>query len=177
MRRFGWQIGGVLVAVAGVAVLCVLAFGRSGAAGHFSPTARPSVSASPSPTADPRVAEVEEAARRYVQALQDSAKTGDPGVVDALVVPGSQAAGNAGIASSFSRDNHYAFIASGITYSGWRIDLTGSAASVDLQYTLVGHAADWPSLRPRESDHAQGPIAMHLEFELHGASWLVLQSS
>lgn len=176
MRRFGWQISGISVAVAAVVVLGLLAFG-CGSGSRVVGVSAPKVTPRPTPTADPRVAAVEAAARRYVQALEDSAKSGNPSAVDALVVPGSQAAGNAGIASSFSRDNHYVFVAATIGYAEWRTTVNDTSADVAFQYTLFGHAADWPSLKPREPDRTNGPISLSLEFELHGDTWLVSRSS
>jgi hypothetical protein len=177
MRRFGWQIGGLSVALLAVLGLGMLAFGcgspQAPAHVRASATVGPRVTA----TADPRVVQVEDAARRYVQALQDAAKSGDPGGVDALVVPGSEAEGNAGIASSFSRDNHYAFIAARIDYGAWQVTVDSTTANVTLHYTLYGHTADWPSLRPREADRTMNPVTLKLELEFHGSAWLVSRSS
>src|SRR5579884_3792451 len=151
VRRFAVQVGGVGVALAGVAALGVAAFGCGSAA---PPAVRASASASAraTATADPRVAEVEAAVRRYVQAMQDSARTGDATAVDALVVPGSQAAGNAGVGAAFSRDNHYAFIASRVDIASLTVSLNVTTAMASVSYSLYGHTADWPSLKPRESD-------------------------
>jgi hypothetical protein len=178
MRRFGWQIGGVGVALVAVVALAALAFGACGSSSRVSrsavsPTARATASA------DPRVAEVEAAARRYVEALEASAKSGDASAVDALVMPGSQAEGNAGIVSSFSRANGYNFIASRIEYASdsWQVTVVDDTATVLVTYSVFGHAADWPSLRPRESDHEAKPTSLHLEFELSKGQWLVSRSS
>jgi hypothetical protein len=176
VRRFAWQIGGMGVAVGAVAVLGVLAFGCGGG-GQPAPraTASPSVRATATP--DPRIAVVEAAVRRYVQALQDSARAGDPAPVNALVVPGSQAAGNAGVASSFSRDNHYAFISSRIEFSSVKANISTSTATATATYSLYGHTADWPSLTPREADHESARFDLALELELRDNVWLVSRSS
>lgn len=180
VRRFGWlQIGGLGVALAAVVVLGMLAFGCGSSSPTHPVTPHASVSAHASATADPRVAEVEAAARRYIEAVEQSAKTGDASEVDKLVVPGSQAEGNAGIASSFSQSNHYNFISTRIDYdsSSWQTDVAASTATVDVKYALFGHNADWPSLTPREPDHEIQPVSLHLVFELRGGQWLLSQSS
>jgi hypothetical protein len=176
VRRFAWQIGGLGVAAGACVVLGVLAFGcGSGAPARPSATASPT--ARPTASADPRVAEVDAAVRRYVQAREDSARTGDPTAVDALVVPGSQAAGSAGVASSFSRDNHFAFIASRIDFSRVDAQVNVDSATATVTYSTYGHLADWPSLKPREADRENGPFTLKLVLELHGTAWLVSQSS
>jgi hypothetical protein len=179
VRRYGWQIGGLGVAVAAVVALGLLAFGCGSSGGTPPRAVSPSASASvrASATADPRVAEVEAAARRYVQALQESAKSGDPSPVNALVVPGSQAAGNAGVASNFSRDNHYAFIASRVDFAAVAATVNRTTATAKVTYALYGHTADWPSLTPRESDHETGSFDLSLDLELRGSQWLVSRSS
>jgi hypothetical protein len=179
MRRFGWQIGGISIAVAMVVALGLLAFGRGsgGTKGVASP--RPSPSPHATPTVDPRVAEVEAAARRYVEAVEESARTGNPSSVDQLVVHGSQAEGNAAISADFSRENHYNFISSRIDFdeSSWRISVEATTATVSLKYAAFGHNADWPSLRPREADHETTQVRMSLEFEDQDGKWLVSQST
>jgi hypothetical protein len=175
MRRFGWlQIAGLLVACGVIAGLAVLAFAR-GASPPRPVSPRPTASARATATPDPRVAEVEAAARRYVQALQDSAKTGDPAPVDALVVPGSQAAGLAGIAASFSRTEKYNFIVDRVDFdaASWIAQVNTTTATVSFRYSLHGHDADWPSLRPRETDHESQPLSASYQFELHEGSWLI----
>jgi len=179
MRRFGWQIGGLGVAVGALVGLGGLAFGcganPSAPVGRHVPAA--SARATPTPTADPRVAQVEAAARRYIEAVELSAKTGDPSPVDALVVPGSQAEGNAGIASSFSHDNHYTFVASRIDYGAITVNVEVSTATAAISYRLFGHAADWPALKPREPDHETDQFHLDLELELQGQAWLISRSS
>ena len=174
MRRFGWQISGISVAVAAVVVLGLLAFGcGSGTKVVGTPVAK--VTARPTPTVDGRVADVEAAARRYVEALEASAKTGDASAVDALVVAGSQAEGNAGILADFSRENHYNFIAGRVDYdpSSWQVSVGGATATAVFQFELFGHNADWPSLRAREADHESHSVQMNLEFQLEDGKWLV----
>jgi hypothetical protein len=179
VRRYGWQIGGLGVAAMAVVGLGMLAFGCGSGAQPpphaVSPSASPSVRASA--TVDPRVAEVEAAARRYVQALQESAKSGNPTPVNNLVVPGSQAAGNAGVASSFSKDNHYAFIASRVDFGSVVAAVNQDTATAKITYALYGHTADWPSLAPRESDHETASFDLSLELDLRGSQWLVSRSS
>jgi hypothetical protein len=178
VRRFGWQIGGLLVAAAIVVMLALFAFG-CGSAPHPSPPPTATSSPHASPTLDARAAAVEAAARRYVQALQDSAKTGDPSGVDALVVSGSQAEGNAGIGASFSRSNHYNFIATRIDFdeTAWDVTVRKDTATVRFRFSLFGHEADWPSLTPRGPDHEKGPVELHLDLELRSGAWLVTESS
>lgn len=180
MRRFGWQIGGVTIALAVVVALGVLAFGcGSGSRLAVTPTAHPSPHATATPTVDPRIAQVEAAAKQYVEALERSASTGDPSAIDQLVVSGSQAEGNAAILADFSRENHYNFIATRVDFdeTAWQLSVEASTATASFQFRLFGHNADWPSLRPRESDHETASIKMSLEFELDGGKWLVTRSS
>jgi hypothetical protein len=179
MRRFGWvQIAGLLVACGLIAGLAVLAFGRGASPPRPVPP-RASASARATATPDPRVAEVEAAARRYIEAVEQSARTGDPSEVDQLVVPGSQAEGNAAITADFSRENHYNFIATRIDVdpASTHVTVLSTSASAIVQYVLFGHDADWPSLRPRETDHSTKPVTLHLEFELRADKWLIAQSS
>ena len=176
MRRYGWQIGGVGIAVALVAALALLAHTASG---HASvPHERTAVTPRATPTVDVRIAEVEAAAKRYVEVVEHSAKTGDPSEVDKLVVPGSQAEGNAAVTSDFSRENHYNFMANRIDIdeTSWQISVTDSVATASFRYSVFGHDADWPSLRPREPDHESKPVGVQLEFEYQGAQWLITQS-
>lgn len=178
VRRFAWQIGGVGVALAGVAVLGLLAFG-CGSSAPVRPTATASPTPHPTATTDPRVAEVDAAVRRYVQAVEDSARTGSATAVDALVVAGSQAAGNAGIVANLSRENHYNFIASRIDYdaSSWHVAVLDATANVTVRYSLYGHLADWPSLAPKEADHETPTAQLQLELALRDGRWLVDRSS
>jgi hypothetical protein len=166
------------VAVGAVVVLGVLAFGCGGG-GQPAPraTASPSVRATATP--NPRVAQVEAAVRRYIEAVQASARTGNASGVDQLVVAGSQAEGNAGIVANLSRENHYNFIATSIHLdeAAWIVSLSRETASVTARYSLVGHLADWPSLTPRESDHETPAVQLQLGFELRDGKWLVNQSS
>jgi hypothetical protein len=177
MRRFGWQIGGVVTALGIVVALGVLAFGCGSASPRPSPSRTVASTPHATATSDPRVAQVEAAARRYVEALQQSAESGDPAPVDALVAPGSQAQGNAGIASSFSRDNHYAFIVKRIDYGQLTVSMNTDTATVEIDYALYGHMADWPSLTPRENDRSTALTHLHLEFQLSAGKWLVTRSS
>jgi len=177
MRRFAWQIGGIAVALGAVLALGILVFAcGSPATVHLSPA---TTTPRPSPTADPRIAEVEAAAKRYVEAVEQSAKTGSATMVDQLVVHGSQAEGNAGITADFSRENHYNFMSNRIDFvnSSWQVTVNSSTASVSVQYSVFGHDADWPSLRPRESDHESAPVRLTLELEYQSGQWLVAQST
>lgn len=177
MRRYAWQSGGLTVALGAVLALGVLVF-----ACGSSPTVRPTSTATstpqPTPTPDPRVAEVEAAARRYVEAVETSAKTGTATAVDQLCVPGSQAEGNAGITADFSRENHYNFMSSHIDFieSSWQVDVNTNTASVSAQYSVYGHNADWPSLRPREADRESSVVKLTLDFEYQEGQWLVAHS-
>ena len=178
MRRFAWQIGGLGVGVGACVALGVLAFG-CGSSAPVRATATASPTPRPTATADPRVAQVEAAARQYIQAVEDSARTGSAAQVDALVVPDSQAAGNAGVVANLSRANHYNFIASRVDYddSSWHVTLLTDTATLVVRYSLYGHLADWPSLTPREPDHETSAVQLQLEFALRDGQWLVSRSS
>src|SRR5581483_4934082 len=102
-----------------------------------------------------------------------SARTGSSASVDLLVVPGSQAAGNASILADLSRQNHYNFISSRIDFDpqSWQINVLVNTATATVTYSLYGHLADWPSLRPRDSDHQSPGVLLNLQLELHGDQW------
>ena len=180
MRRFGWQIGGLSIAIGALVVLGILVVAHGPTAAV---SARhgglPTASARATATPDPRVAAVEAAARRYVEAVEASARTGDPAAVDALVIPGSQAEGNAGITADFSRENHFNFISTRIDFdeSSWSVSVSDSSATATFRYTVFGHSASWPSLQARETDHESSGVTMNLDFELRSGAWLVTRSS
>jgi hypothetical protein len=172
VRRFAVQIGGIFVAVAGVVCLGVLAFACGGSGGpRVSPTAAATARATATP--DPRVAAVDAAVRRYVQALVDSMRTGSPAELDHLSVPGSQAEGNAGVAAHVVHDTGKCFVTTTLTITSLAIDLAASGTAIaDVGYTLTGYDASFPSLQQLGSErsvHSQ----KHLELELTTTRWLV----
>ena len=171
MRRFGWQISGISMAVAAVVVLGLLAFGcGSGAKAVGTPI--PKVTPRATPTADARVAEVEAAARRYVQALADSMKTGSPTELDSLSVPGSQAEGNAGVSAHVVRATGRTFVATEVDVTRIQVDFASPVATVTLAYTLDGFDASWPSLQQLGTGRAVSRDAV-LELDLVAGQWLV----
>ena len=174
MRRFGWQIGGVTIAVVVVVALGVLAFGcGSGSRIGVTPTAHASPHASATPTADPRVADVEAAAKRYVTALANSMKTGSPVELDSLSVPGSQAEGNAGVAAHVLHDTGRAFVVTDLEVKSNSVTLVASSeATAVINYALTGYDADWPSLKQIASPRTV-PAQKTLEFSLVDGRWLV----
>lgn len=165
--RWRWQ-------VVGLALAAVLIGGFAWVASRDSAGTRPGAAVSPtaSPTADPRVAMFKQLTVQFLQALDDSDRTGSASAADALTVPGSQAAGNAGINADISIQNHKNFMVSRLDLdeSSWRISPAGI---VDVRYSVFGHEATWPSLAPLEADHERGPFAIHLEFEDFNGQWLV----
>jgi hypothetical protein len=171
MRRHGWQIGGLTIAIGAIVALgiLVLAHGTTPVARHH---ALPSATASVTPTADPRVAEVEAAARRYVEALNNAMKTGSPDELDSLSVPGSQAEGNAGASAHVVHNRGLAFVVTEVTFQAITAEATDSAATATLDYTIVGFDAAWPSLQPRGSSQQ---IRRHAVFDFtrDGSAWLV----
>ncbi|HEV7680180.1 MAG TPA: hypothetical protein VGQ42_16585 [Candidatus Dormibacteraeota bacterium] len=172
MRRFGWvQVAGFFVACAVVAVLAVLAFGR-GAAPPRPVSPRASSSARATATPDARVAEVEAAARRYVQALATAMKTGSPDELDALSVPGSQAEGNAGVSAGLVQNSHKAFVTNRVTFGKSNTNVNSSSATVDMEYSLAGYDADWPSMEVRSTERTITGRAV-LEMTLTRGRWLV----
>lgn len=171
MRRFGWQIGGVGFALALIVGLGLLAFGCGSGA---TPAVRgtPTATARPTATADARVAMVEAAARRYVDALADSMKTGSAQVLNSLSVPGSQAAGDAGLEAGVVHDKHIAFVTTQIDVTNYSADVSSASAEVSLDYSFRGYDADWPSLVPRGTPRL---IKSHwlLDFSYVDGAWLV----
>ncbi|HXA28469.1 MAG TPA: hypothetical protein VN193_06945 [Candidatus Angelobacter sp.] len=138
---------------------------------------RPSATASPTArataTADPRVAAVDAAVRRYVQALADAMRTGSPDELGGLSVPGSQAQGNAGVAAHVAHDTGKCFVVTTLTINPMSIDMAGSSAALaTVTYTLTGYDASYPSLQQLSSArmvHAQ----KQLELALMDGRWLV----
>ena len=172
MRRYGWQIGGVGIAVALVAALAVLAHSASGHAA--APHERAAVTPRATPTVDVRVAEVEAAAKRYVEALDTAMRTGSPDELDSLSVPGSQAEGNAGVAAHVVNDTGRAFVVTVLDVANNSATLAGSAdASVVIAYRITGYDAEWPSLKqlaPPRTVSSQ----KNLDLTLVGGRWLVV---
>lgn len=174
MRRFGWQIGGLGVAVGALVGLGSLAFGCGGGSsvpvGRHAPAA--SARATATPAADPRVAQVEAAARRYIEALDRAMQTGSPDELDSLSVPGSQAEGNAGIAAHVVHNTGKAFVVTGMSIKTITTNVFSSAATVTVDYVLTGYDASWPALRATDSSTT---LAQHEDLELQavGNSWLV----
>ena len=178
VRRYLVQIVAVTVAVAGVVVLGVFAFRPSGGAGG-SGVVRSPVTAVTTATPDPRVDEVKAVARKYLQAFADSARTGDTSAVDALTEKDSQGYSNAAIAARISKDAHHNFVALRIDVddSAWRVDVFSSHATVTVSYQLYGHDADWPSLRPRETDHETSSFRATFQMEVVRSTWLIYESA
>jgi hypothetical protein len=178
VRRHLVQIAALAVAVAAVAVLAVVAFRPSGGSSGTG-AARSPVTSRATATADPRVDEVKAVARRYLEAFWESAKTGDTSAVDALTEKDSQAYGNADIAGTISKTEHHNFVASRIDIAdtAWTVNLSSSHVTVGVAFKLYGHDADWPSLRPRESDHETTTYSASFEMELVGQKWLIYKST
>jgi hypothetical protein len=173
MRRFGWQIGGLFAAAAIVVMLALLAFG-CGNAPRQAATPAATASAHATATPDARAAAVEAAARRYVQALADSMRTGGPDELGGLAVPGSQAAGNAGVAAHVVHDTGRCFVVTSMDISRVSVSVVGgSSALASVSYTLTGYDADFPSLK-RAAPNRSIQAHKDLEFQLEGQRWLVL---
>jgi hypothetical protein len=174
MRRFGWQIGGLGVALGALVGLGSLAFGCGGRSsvpvGRHVPVA--SARATATPTADPRVAQVEEAARAYITALATSMRSGSADELARLSVPGSQAEGNAGVAAGIVHDKRVAFVTTNLDVRFDTTDVNSSTAEVALDYSLVGYDAQWPSLRRTAPPRTIQAHAI-FDFTLAGQQWLV----
>jgi len=172
VRRFAWQIGGLGVALGACVVLGVLAFG-CGAGSPARSTATASPTPHPTATADPRVAQVDAAVRRYVQALVDAMRTGSPTELDSLSVPGSQAEGNAGITAHVVQGTGKAFVTRQLQVSELQITLAASTdAMATVSYAMTGYDASWPSLKQLDSDHVL-TAKNTLELQFVDGQWLV----
>src|SRR5579884_2727246 len=172
VRRFAWQVGGVGVALAGVVGLGVVAFG-CGSGGPAPVRGSASPSARATATVDPRVAEVEAAVRRYVQALVDAMRTGSADEVGALTVPGSQAAGNAGATAHVVQGTGRAFVTTQLQVDSLDVSIVASAdASAVVTYTLRGYDATWPALKQVDSGRMLSGRS-ELELQFSGGQWLV----
>jgi len=174
VRRFAWQVGGIGVAVGACVVLGVLAFGCGGGA-----PVRPTATASPTPrataTVDPRVAQVDAAVRRYVQALVDSMRTGSPAELDSLSVPGSQAEGNAGISAHVVHDTGKCFVTNDLNITSVDVTLAGaSTALATATYDMTGYDASFPAETPLGTARTVR-AQERLQLDLVGDRWLVSQ--
>ena len=172
MRRHAWQIGGLMVAVGAMVVLAIVAFGRGDNARAIRTTGHPTGTPRATATADLRVAEVQAAARRYVEALAASMRTGSAAQLDALCLPGSQAQGNAGVVAGIVQHKHVAFVATDTMITSLSVDMNETTAVATIDYEFTGYDADWPSLHPRAAPRTMTFHAV-LEFSLAGARWLV----
>ncbi|HEV3123394.1 MAG TPA: hypothetical protein VG266_02325 [Candidatus Dormibacteraeota bacterium] len=173
VRRYWLQVAGVVVGLGIVAAIGVFAFRGSGGSGTAVRTST-TASATPSATADPRVAEVKAAVRAFIAALEESVKTGDPTPLHALTEPGSQADGNAGVPATNSRLDKRCFAATRINFqeASWRVSVTGDSAIASVDYSLVGHEANWPALDPIETDHETTRFHADFSFDRQGGKWL-----
>jgi hypothetical protein len=176
MRRFGWQIGGVVTALGIVVALGVLAFGCGSASPRPSPSRTVASTPNATATSDPRVAEVQAAARRYIQALDNAMKTGSPQELNSLSVPGSQAQGNAGVPAHIVRDTGKTFVVTALIVEHTAVDLSSTTALVTVDYSTEGYDAKWPSLTPlgvpRTLRHHEV-----LELDSSQGQWLVASAS
>jgi FAD/FMN-containing dehydrogenase len=164
------------VAVGAVVALGVLAFACGGSAPpKVSPTA--TATARVTATADPRMADVEAAVRRYVQALADAMRTGESAELSRLAVQGSQAEGNAGVIAGIIRTNHKAFVTERVVVSALSAQVNLASAVVTVDYHFTGYDVEWPSMaRLSESDRT---IDAHstIEMTLVSDAWLVDRAS
>lgn len=177
IRRNWIPTAGMAVAVAFVAWLAWINVRGSGSGSAApTPSARvsgsPSASASASASADPAQAQVEAAAKDFIAAYYDSYRTADARGVEALVVPGSQADGNAGAGSTSVRTTHHTVLLSQLTYESVQVDVIGSDASANLSYTTVGTPAEWPSLATTGAPQTKHWTA-RLQLVLTSGRWLV----
>jgi hypothetical protein len=139
----------------------------------------PPVTAKTAATPDPRVDEVKAVARQFIEQFWESAKTGDTAAVHMLTEPGTQADGNAGINVTISKTSRANFMASRVVVdeSSWKVVVLTQHATVACAYRLLGHDADWPSLRAREVDHETKQLRANFEMELVGKRWLITKYS
>ncbi len=177
-RRYAVQLAALAAAVLFIVVLGVVAFRPSGGGGGGAVVRSP-VTARGTATPDPRVDEVKAVVRRYLVAFWESAKTGDTAAVDALTEKDSQAYGDAAAAAEISKADHHTFAAGRVDVDDatWRIDVTGSLATVHVIYTLYGHYADWPSLRAAGPDHSTPQYKVVFGLRLTDSKWLIYLSS
>jgi hypothetical protein len=173
LRRYAWQIGGVVTAAAVVAVLVTLRLRGSGTTTHAGAT--PVASASATPTADSRAEQVKAVARAFVEAVERSRASADPKPVHQFTETGTQADGNGGIPATTTRLSHRAFVAQHVYFDegSWQISVAMATATVTIRYSAVGHDAVWPSLQPLNSDHTIDLTTLHLELDFTGGKWLI----
>lgn len=170
------QIAAVTVTLVALVALAVLAFRPSAGRGGL---VHSPVVARATATADPRVGEVKAVARAYLLAFWESAKTGDTSAVDALTEKDSQAYGNAAMGAYISKSEHHNFVALRVDVddSAWTVQPLSDSATVDVAFRLFGHDADWPSLRPRETDHETTIYRTELKMEKVGQAWLIYNTT
>jgi hypothetical protein len=174
VRRYWLQVAGVVVGPGIVAAIGVFAFRGSGGSGTAVRTST-TASATPSATADPRVAEVKAAVRAFIAAQRDSAKTGDASPVHALAEPGSPADNSAGVTATISHTDHHNFITTHIDYldNSWSVVVASTTATADISVSFFGHDATWPSLQPQESDHETQVFHDHFDLVRSDGKWLI----
>jgi hypothetical protein len=144
----------------------------STASGSASPSGSVGATTTASPTADPAQAQVEAAARRWVQAYDDAYKTGDAKQLAALDLPGSQADGESGAPFLDMRQTGKTFLTTSITYDSLVVQTFTNAASADMFYTALGQDAAWPSLQIK-GPARQLKLHFRLTFVLINGQWLV----
>jgi hypothetical protein len=134
--------------------------------------ASPSATAVASATADPAEAAVEAAVKGWLSAYYNSYRTGDASALNSLVVPGSVAAGNAGTPRETVLHSHQTLLVTQLIYATVQVDVTGSSAAADVNYTTIGDPASWPSLQvtgPMQTKH----WSAHIELLLIDGRWLI----
>ena len=173
-RRHWLQLA-ALTLVAGALVVLWLVGGRSGSSasgGGGAGGTSVSGKATPSPTEDPRIEQVREAARAYVQALDTALQTGSPAGADALTVDGSQARGLAGNPAAIARGTHKTFVVTERAYQSLDVHVLTTAATAIVSYDDHGYDAAWPSLQRAGPDRVLH-VDETLGFQLVVGRWLV----
>ena len=118
------------------------------------------------------MAQVEAAAKAWIQAYYDAYKTGDATALNSMAEPGSQADGLAGGPREAVLHGHHTVVVEQITYQSLTARAVGDVGSVDVAYTTIGVPADWPSLKPTGPSQSK-QWQQHMSFTRTDGKWLV----
>jgi len=173
VRSHALQVGAVTAVLILIGVLVGLNVHGSGGGSPAAVGTTATAAVSPSPTADPRIAEVTAAAKNWIEAENRAYKTGSAEELNSLSVPDSQANGVAGIPRESVLHSHQTFVATRTEYTQLTIQVFSTSATADITYNVTGFRADWPSLVAiQPSKTVTGDHEM-LSFQLLGGMWLV----
>lgn len=131
-------------------------------------------SAAQSPTPDPQKAYFKNLSIQFMNAVDESEKTGDASKADAFTVAGSEANGNAGLGALITHQNKQALVVDRLDVDpdSWNIQV-GTETDVNFTYHVFAHPASFPQLNSEGADQERGPFTAHLAYEKVNGQWLI----